>query len=49
MTVDTIYRELSGDHSPRDVPALFGRMAILDKRHKPERYAGACASARHVH
>ena len=39
VTVDTIFREIEGDTSPRDVPRLFAQMAELDKRHHPERYA----------
>ena len=49
ITVDTIYRELTHDTSARDVPALFGRMAILDKRHNPGRYAKTSAPACHAH
>ena len=49
ITVDTICRELAHDHSPRDVPALFGRMAILDKRHNPGRYAKQPSSSCHAH
>lgn len=49
ITVDTICRELTQDQSPRDVPALFGRMAILDKRHNPGRYAKRPAPSCHAH
>ena len=55
ITVDTIFREITDDHSPRDIPALFGRMAELDKRHHPERYsapachAAGCAANGHAH
>ena len=48
ITVDTIYRELDRDTSPRDIPALFGRMAVLDKRHNPARYAPTACS-QHAH
>jgi glyoxylase-like metal-dependent hydrolase (beta-lactamase superfamily II) len=37
VTVDTIYRELNQDNSPRDLHALFNQMAILDLRYNPER------------
>lgn len=37
VTVDTIYRELNADKSPRDVATLFGRMAELCTRYTPER------------
>ncbi len=50
VTVDTIYRELNNDESPRDVAVLFGRMATLDKRHNPQRYASkAAACSGHTH
>jgi len=35
VTVDTIYREISGDRSPRNVVELFGRMAELERRYSP--------------
>jgi cyclase len=37
VTVDTIYRELNADQSPRDIRVLFGRMAKLDLRYTPQR------------
>jgi glyoxylase-like metal-dependent hydrolase (beta-lactamase superfamily II) len=37
VTVDTIYREIDGDSSPRDIMALFDRMAQLDLRYNPHR------------
>ena len=50
VTVDTIYRELNADVSPRTVPELFGRMAALDLRHRPERYAPKPAACQdHAH
>lgn len=36
VTVDTIYRELNADTSPRDVMEMFGRMATLDRRYRAE-------------
>jgi glyoxylase-like metal-dependent hydrolase (beta-lactamase superfamily II) len=33
VTVDTIYREINGDSSPRNVVELFGRMAELERRY----------------
>jgi cyclase len=39
VTVDTIYREIEGDESPRDVVELFGRMVRLEHR-----FAGAASS-----
>jgi cyclase len=36
VTVDTIFREINGDHSSRNLLDLFGRMAQLQHR-----YAGA--------
>ncbi|BCW87145.1 hypothetical protein sos41_02720 [Alphaproteobacteria bacterium SO-S41] len=41
VTVDTIYREINNDTSPRDIVALFGQMAELDKRF--------CAACGHKH
>lgn len=41
VTVDTIYREINKDTSPRDIVALFGQMAELNKRY--------CASCGHAH
>ena len=32
VTVDTVYREIEGDDSPRDVVELFGRMVRLERR-----------------
>jgi cyclase len=37
VTVDTIYREVDGDASERDIMALFDRMAQLDQRYNPHR------------
>jgi cyclase len=37
VTVDTIYREINGDSSERDLMALFDRMAQLDLRYNPHR------------
>jgi cyclase len=37
VTVDTIYRELNADDSPRDVLELFDKMATLDRRFNPKR------------
>jgi cyclase len=37
VTVDTIYREINDDSSPRDIMALFDRMAQLDLRYNPHR------------
>lgn len=37
VTVDTIYREIDQDTSPRDVFELFTRMAMLDQRYNPAR------------
>ena len=45
VTVDTIYRELNADDSPRDILGLFGKMAVLDKMYNPSR---TCA-AEHKH
>ena len=36
VTVDTVYREIEGDDSPRDVVELFGRMVRIERR-----FAGA--------
>ena len=48
VTVDTIVREIEGDTTPRDVAKLFARMAELDKRHNPSRYAAHdCAAHGH--
>jgi len=33
VTVDTIYREINDDKSPRDLTELFGRMMQLEKRY----------------
>ncbi len=41
VTVDTVYREINNDQSPRDVVALFGQMAELNKRY--------CAQCGHAH
>lgn len=41
VTVDTIYREIDNDTSPRKIADLFGRMAELDKRF--------CAAHDHAH
>lgn len=49
VTVDTIFREITNDQSQRDVPALFGRMMILDKKSNPGRYAKADPCATHAH
>lgn len=37
VTVDTIYRELNADTSPRDILGLFENMAALDKVYNPAR------------
>ncbi|MBB5684893.1 MBL fold metallo-hydrolase [Sphingobium boeckii] len=37
VTVDTIYRELNADDSPRDIIGLFGKMADLDLIYNPAR------------
>lgn len=37
VTVDSIYREINRDDSPRDIMALFDRMAQLDQRYTPHR------------
>jgi glyoxylase-like metal-dependent hydrolase (beta-lactamase superfamily II) len=37
VTVDTIYREINGDSSPRNVVELFGRMAELERRYAAAR------------
>ncbi len=44
VTVDTIYREINEDTSPRDVVAMFTRMAELEKKQK-----AACEHAGHKH
>ena len=51
VTVDTIVREIEGDTSPRNVPELFTRMAELDKRRNPHRYAAPASTgcAHHDH
>ncbi len=33
VTVDTIFREINDDHSPRKILELFGRMAQLQRRY----------------
>jgi hypothetical protein len=33
VTVDTIFREINDDHSPRNIMELFGRMADLQRRY----------------
>lgn len=40
VTVDTIYREIDGDTSPRDILGLFGKMAQLHAAHERQ---GVCA------
>jgi glyoxylase-like metal-dependent hydrolase (beta-lactamase superfamily II) len=40
VTVDTIFREINDDHSPRNIMELFGRMADLQRR-----YASVIGSA----
>jgi len=40
VTVDTIFREINDDRSPRNIMELFGRMAQLQRR-----YARAIGSA----
>ena len=51
VTVDTIFREITADESPRDIMELFGRMAKLDQRYTPQRTQahehGACAHEHH--
>jgi cyclase len=37
VTVDTIYREINADQSPRNVQVLFTRMATLDRKYTPNR------------
>jgi len=49
VTVDTIYRELNDDRSMRDMPELFGRMATLDRRRNPRRYAALDAAPSCTH
>lgn len=44
VTVDSIYREIDGDESPRDIMAMFTRMAELDLRYNPHR---TCADHAH--
>lgn len=44
VTVDTIYREINEDTSPRDVVAMFTRMAELEQKQK-----AACGHAGHKH
>lgn len=46
ITVDTIYRELTGDTSHPDLLQLFERMAELDKRYNPNR---PCWQHGHTH
>lgn len=45
VTVDTIYREINGDDSHRDILGLFEKMAALDKVYNPGR---TCAHG-HTH
>lgn len=44
VTVDTIYREIDNDTSPRDVVGLFARMAQLEKKQKAR-----CTQTGHKH
>jgi len=49
VTVDTIYREITADTSKRDVFALFGRMATLEKRYKAESCGPECGHGQQKH
>ncbi len=44
VTVDTIYREINADDSPRDIVNLFSRMAELEQKQK-----AACGHPGHQH
>ena len=48
VSVDSIYRELNNDTSPRDLPGLIGRCAELEQIYL-KRKAGGCSCSAQGH